>query len=447
MDGMLTIDELAEAVAAGEVATVAVAFPDHYGRLMGKRFDAAFFVEEVAAAGTHACDYLLTTDMEMEPVPGYAFANWELGYGDVHLVPDLATLRRTSWADRAALVLCDLETADHLPVAVAPRTVLARQITALADAGLTAKAASELEYYLFEDSYRTAADKGYDGLEPAGWYLEDYHLLQGAREERFNAPVRRHLGSSGIPVESSKGEWGRGQHEMNIRYAAVADMADRHVVMKLAMKEIAEQLGGSVTFMAKPFSGQAGSSCHLHVSLWRDGQNAFAGGGPEFDGFVAGVLRRLPEIAVLVAPTVNAYKRFEDGSWAPTRLAWSRDNRTAALRVVGSGEAFRVEVRVPGADCNPYLAYAGVLAAGLEGIGDGLDAPPEFRGDVYGAGELPRLPSTLREAAELFAASAFAAAAFGADVHEHYAHFYRSEAAAYDAAVTDWERRRYFERI
>lgn len=348
------------------------------------------------------------------------------------------------------MVLCDLHTDGHQPVAVAPRSVLTAQTARLRKLGLVAMGASELEYYIFEDSYRQAAEAGYRDLTPVGWYLEDYNILQGTREEFYNREVRRHLVASGIPVENSKGEWGRGQHEMNIAYAAVDAMADRHLVMKLAMKEIADQAGVSVTFMAKPFAGQAGSSCHIHLSLWRDGTNAFADGeetSAEFGGFVAGLLRRLPDLTALLAPTVNSYKRFEHGSWAPTRLAWSRDNRTAALRVVGHGPSLRVECRIPGADCNPYLAYAGLLAAGVEGIEEGLAMPEAFVGDMYQADHLRSVPATLREAANLFGASEFAAAALGEAVHQHYHHFYTSEADAFDAAVTDWERARYFERI
>ncbi|MCI0883757.1 MAG: glutamine synthetase, partial [Chloroflexi bacterium] len=284
---MLTLKDLRAKTDAGEIDTVIVAFADHYGRLHGKRFDASFFIDDAVANGTHACDYLLTVDMEMEPVAGYSYASWEQGFGDFHLVPDLETLRLASWLDRTALVLCDVEDeTKHAPVAVAPRSVLRRQIEHAAAAGFTAKGASELEYYIFDDSYREAAKKKYSGLEPAGWYLEDYHLLQGSREERYNGPVRRHLAASGVPVENSKGEWGRGQHEMNIRYSELLTMADRHSVMKLAMKEIADATGVSVTFMAKPVTEEAGSSCHVHVSLWQDGGSAFSNeGGADTDAF------------------------------------------------------------------------------------------------------------------------------------------------------------------
>ncbi|MCH8050841.1 MAG: glutamine synthetase [Chloroflexi bacterium] len=449
---MLTLDDLRAKTDAGEIDTVIVAFSDHYGRLHGKRFDASFFIEDAVANGTHACDYLLTVDMEMEPVAGYSYASWEQGFGDFHLVPDLETLRVASWLDRTALVLCDVEDEKkHAPVAVAPRSILRRQLERAAAAGFTAKGASELEYFIFDDSYREAAEKKYSGLEPAGWYLEDYHLLQGTREERYNGPVRRHLAASGVPVENSKGEWGRGQHEMNIRYTELLTMADRHSVMKLAMKEIAEATGVSVTFMAKPLTDEAGSSCHVHVSLWQDGDSAFSNDdGADTDAFrwfLGGWMAHVGDVMAFYAPTVNSYKRYQPGSWAPVGIAWSEDNRTAGFRVIGSGASRRIECRLPGADCNPYLVYAAVLASGLDGIANKTEPPAEFVGDVYQAQDLPRVPSTLREAATAFAKSDFAREAFGAEVHEHYSHFFDVEATQYDNAVTDWERWRYFERI
>jgi len=450
--GMLSLNDLRAKTDAGEIDTVVVAFADHYGRLHGKRFDASFFLDDAVANGTHACDYLLTVDMEMEPVPGYSYASWEQGFGDFHLVPDLETLCVASWLDRTALVLCDVEDEKtHAPVAVAPRSILRRQLERAAAAGFTAKGASELEYYIFDDSYREAAEKKYSGLDPAGWYVEDYHLLQGAREERYNGPVRRHLAASGIPVENSKGEWGKGQHEMNIRYTELLTMADRHSVMKLAMKEIADATGVSVTFMAKPLTDQAGSSCHVHVSLWQDGNSAFSNeNGTDTDAFrwfLGGWMAHVSDVMPFYAPTVNSYKRYQPGSWAPVGIAWSEDNRTAGFRVVGSGASRRIECRLPGADCNPYLVYAAVLASGLDGIANKTEPPAEFVGDVYQAQDLTRVPATLREAATAFAKSDFAREAFGADAHEHYAHFFDVEATQYDNAVTDWERWRYFERI
>ncbi len=454
--GMLTLAELAAEVAADEIDTVIVAFSDHYGRLLGKRLDAEYFLAEVAQHGTHACSYLLTTDMEMEPVPGYRFANWERGYGDFHLAPDMSTLRRASWLAKTALVLCDVEDeAAEQPVAVAPRSILRRQLEAAAALGYSAMAASELEYYIYRDSYREAHEKGYAELEPMGWYLEDYHILQGSREESFTAPARRHLKGSGIPVESSKGEWGLGQHELNIRYADALTMADRHSIMKHCLKEIADAQGRSVTFMAKPFSGQAGSSCHIHLSLFSGNENAFPGDsalGPVsasdvFRHFLGGWMAHLPELMAFYAPTVNSYKRYEDGSWAPTRIAWSFDNRTAGFRVVGAGESLRIECRAPGADCNPYLAYAAALASGLDGIAKKIEPPDIFEGDIYAARHLPRVPYTLEQAVDKFEGSAFARSAFGAEVVEHYSHFFRTEIESFRGAVTDWERKRYFERI
>jgi glutamine synthetase len=454
--GTLTLDNLRERVARDEIDTVIVAFPDHYGRLMGKRYDAEIFVEDGAAHGTHACNYLLTTDMEMEPVQGYRFANWEKGYGDFHLVPDPSTLVVASWLEKTALVLCDLK--DHHTgddVAVAPRTILRRQIEAARALGYSTFAASELEYYVFQQSYRQAVEQDYRNLQPAGWYLEDYYLLQGTRTEPFTAAVRRHLKNSGVPIENSKGEWGLGQHELNVRYAEPLRMADRHVIYKQCFKEVAEQQGLSVTFMAKFAADRAGSSCHIHLSLWRDGSSAFAGAdtfGPVrcsdvFRWFLGGWIAHAPEMMVFYAPTVNSYKRYVDASWAPTRLAWSYDNRTAGFRVVGEGNSLRIECRIPGADCNPYLAFAASLAAGLDGIRNRIQPPDCFVGDVYAARDLPKVPASLRDANDRFRTSAFARQAVGAEVVEHYAHFFETEQNAFDKAVTDWERRRYFERI
>jgi len=456
---VLALEELRGLVGSGEIETVVVGFTDLYGRLCGKRFDAGFFLESVVADGTHGCDYLLTVDMEMEPVAGYRFASWDLGYGDVHLVPDLATLRRADWLDRTAIVLCDVHDGrTHELAAVAPRTVLRRQVERMTELGFSAQAATELEHYLFRTTYEDAAGGDYGEAEPAGWYLEDYQLLQGTRTEPFHAAVRRHLNRSGVPVESSKGEWGLGQHEVNVRHAHVLEMADRHVLFKQCLKETADRQGLSVTFMAKYASDRAGSSCHVHLSLWRGDANAFAGdhdlglgsvrGSEELAWFLGGCLAHVPEVMVLFAPTVNSYKRYVDGSWAPTRLAWSYDNRTAGFRLVGRGGSLRVECRIPGADCNPYLALAGLVAAGLDGIANRLEPPARFVGDAYAAAsELERVPASLREATDAFAGSPFTKEAFGADVVEHYTHFFRTEQAAFDSAVTDWERRRYFERI
>lgn len=454
--GMLTLEDLTAQVEKGEIETIVVGFTDHYGRLMGKRFDAEFFVEDTVAQGTHGCNYLLTVDMEMEPVLGYKFANWELGYGDFHLVPDMATLRKVDWAEKTAMILCDLEDdKSHQFVDVAPRSILRKQIDKADTMGYVPFCASELEYYVYETSYQEAHEKGFTDLTPMGWYIEDYHVLQGAREEKFTARARRHLKHSGIPVENSKGEWGHGQHELNVRYADSLTMADRHVVFKQCLKEVADQLGCSLTFMAKPTTDGAGSSCHIHFSLWSDDKNAFAGseklgsveGSNIFRWFLGGWLAHTPEMMVFYAPTINSYKRYQDMSWAPTRIAWSYDNRTAGFRVVGKGNSLRIECRIPGADCNPYLAYAAALASGLDGIANKIEPPEMFEGDVYMAQDLPRVPYTLEQAVDIFEKSAFAKESFGDSVVEHYAHFYRKEVEAYQRSVTDWERKRYFERI
>lgn len=447
----MTVEALREATADGAIDTVIVAFTDHYGRLVGKRLDARFFCETAIDEGTHACDYLLTADMEMEPVTGYEFASWEQGYGDVHLVPDLATLRRAAWTDGTAIVLCDVSSERTL-ADVAPRTILRRQVDRLAGAGFTAMAASELEYFLYDDSYREAHAKGYRDLRPAGWYIEDYQLLAGGRVEPYVRAARRALSASGIEVEGSKGEWGRGQHELNVRYAEVLEMADRHTILKHAMKELADTMGVSVTFMAKPSAEGAGSSGHIHLSLWDAGagSNLFAADAGESDTFrhfLAGWLAYAPDFMVCYAPTVNSYKRYVDASWAPTRLAWSRDNRTAGFRVVGTGRDLRIECRIPGADCNPYLAYAATLASGLAGIEEQLEPPEAFRGDVYHAADLRRVPVSLEQAIPAFRDSSVARAAFGDAVVDHYVRAHEVEVASYQSAVTDWERARYFERI
>ncbi len=457
--GMLDIEGLRSAVSEGLIDTVILAFPDLYGRLLGKRLDASFFLTDVES-GTHVCDYLLTADMEMAPVEGYKFSNWAGGYGDIHLAPDLATVRKLAWLDRTALVICDAEVEPgHEPVEVAPRSMLRKQVERLRARGFHAMAGSELEYYQFRISYAEAAQSEYRNLPEAGWYIEDYHILQAARTEDLNGAFRRHLAASGVSVESTKGEFGRGQHELNIQYAPILEMADRHLVLKQAVKEISDQLGCSATFMAKPDANQAGSSSHLHISLWtdRNGEltNAFAGDGnlagnacsDVFRWFLGGWMRYAPDLMVCYAPTVNSYKRFEAGSWAPTALAWSPDNRTAGFRVVGAGSSLRIECRIPGADVNPYLAYAAVIASGLAGIEGRIEPPPAYLGDVYSAPGEAMLPGSLDVAVKSFEGSELAHSAFGEDVVAHYAHFFSTEADAYRRAVTDWERVRYFERI
>jgi glutamine synthetase len=456
--GMLTLAELEEKIASGEVETVITAFTDVYGRLVGKRIVGNFFLDHTAEHGMHACDYLLTVDMEMEPIPGYQFANWERGYGDFHCVPDLNTLRLATWLDKSALVLCDVyDEASHKPVSVAPRNILKKQVTAAADMGYIAAGGSELEYFILNESYQSAHEKGYARLNTFSNYIEDYHILQGTREEVLNAAVRRHLAGSGVPVEFSKGEWGPGQHELNVRYADALTMADRHTIYKQCFKEVADSLGLAVTFMAKMDEKLAGSSCHIHLSLWDEtGQdNVFPGDhqlGPVaasdlFRWFLGGWMAHARAMMPFYAPNVNSYKRYQSESWAPTTLAWSYDNRTAGFRVVGKGQSLRIESRIPGADVNPYLAYAAVLASGLDGIKNQIEPPDIFVGDVYSAKGLPHVPRTLREATEALEQSEFARRAFGDEVVDHYVHFFKVEQAQFDTAVTDWERRRYFEQV
>jgi glutamine synthetase len=451
----MQLDQLRQEVSDGTIESVVVGFTDHYGRTMGKRFDADFFLESAVEDGTHACDYLLTVDMEMEPVEGFAYSNWSTGYGDFHLVPDMTTLRRAGWTTGTAFVLCDvMDNLTHKPVAVAPRSILRHQLDQLAEAGFTAAAASELEFFLFRDSYRDAHGKGYRDLEAAGWYVEDYHLLQASRVEDYVGAARRSLRDSEIPVENSKGEAAIGQHELNVRYADALTMADRHVVMKQGMKELADAQGVSVTFMAKPDAAQPGSSCHIHLSLWDGDQNAFVGDPDSSDPhsdvfrwFLGGWMHHAADLMVCYAPTINSYKRYQSQSWAPTRIAWSTDNRTAGFRIVGTGGGLRIENRIPGADVNPYLAYAAAIASGLDGIRNQIEPPAEFSGDVYAADDVATVPSTLHEAQARFAASADARRLLGDDVVDHYSHHLAQEIAAADAAVTDWEMRRYFERI
>jgi glutamine synthetase len=457
--GRLDFEELERGINDGRIETVVTALPDLYGRLVGKRIVGPFFLDEVAKHGMHVCDYLLACDMEMNPTPGYAFTSWDQGYGDLRAVPDFSTLRVGHWLDKTAIVLCDAVAEDSDDwIEVAPRTVLRRQIGRLAERGLQPMMASELEFFLFDEDYAAAHAKGYRDLAKSQHYIEDYHVLSGTRVEPVLGEIRRQVDLSGIPVEFSKGEWGPGQHEINLRYAPALEMADRHVIYKLAAKEIAAAAGCAVTFMAKWDAELAGSSMHVHMSLaGPDGTPCFPGDEPlpgtklrssaTFRAFLGGLLAHARELSWFFAPTVNSYKRFRPGTFAPTAIAWSHDNRTAGFRVVGSGASLRVECRIPGADANPYFAYAALLAAGLDGIERELDPGPAFVGDVYAAEGLSQVPATLVESIAELECSDFARAAFGDAVVDHVLHFARSEQAAVDAEVSDVERRRYFERI
>ncbi|MFQ5667333.1 MAG: glutamine synthetase family protein [Candidatus Binatia bacterium] len=457
--GMLDEAGLLDLIQRGEIDTVLTVFPDWYGRLVGKRISSRFFRDEVLRHGMHACDYLLACDMEMDPVPGYRFASWAAGYGDVHCVPDLTTLRRATWLERTALVLCDVhDTERGALVEVAPRTILKRQMERATTAGVRPMGASELEFFVLRDTYESAHRKGFDNLEPFGWYVEDYHTLQGFKVETLIGALRRHLDGSGIPVEFSKGEWGPGQHEINLRYADFLEMADRHVVYKQLAKEVAIQQGLAITFMAKLDERYAGSSMHLHSSLWAADSHTplFAGGASSpgdvaqlpdhFRWWLGGLLRHARACTLLFAPYVNSYKRFRAGSFAPTTIAWSYDNRTAGFRIVGRGASLRVECRIPGADGNPYLAFAGTLAAGLDGLANQIEPPSMFRGNAYAAADLETVPKTLSEAIAAFETSTLFRRAFGDAVVGHLLHFARTEQRKFDETVTTWERRRFLER-
>jgi len=455
--GMLDAETLKKMVANQEIETVLTVFPDMYGRLMGKRISGNYFIDDVLDGEIHACDYLLACDMEMDPVPGYAFTSWAAGYGDFRLIPDLKTLRLASWLEKTALVLCHVynEEKDEL-VDVAPRTILGKQVERAAKQEYVAMGASELELYVFKDTYDEAAQKNYINLQPLGNYIEDYHILQGTKEEFIIGAIRQHLERSGVPVEFSKGEWGPGQQEINLRYADFLETCDRHTVYKHAAKEIALQRGCSLTFMAKWDQRYAGSSMHLHASLWdKSGINALFPGeekfgplhaSPLFRWFLGGWLSHLREMFAFYAPYPTSYKRFVAGSFAPTAIAWAYDNRTTAFRIVGHGGSLRLECRAPGADANPYLSFAATLAAGLDGIEKQIEPPPMFEGDAYAARELPQVPRSLNEAIRELEQSSWARGKFGDEVIEHYLHFFRTEQRKFDEVVTNWERARYFER-
>jgi glutamine synthetase len=442
---MLSLDELRTEVESGAIDTVVAAFTDMQGRLMGKRAQAEYFLAESVEHGLEGCNYLLALDMEMDPQPGYAMASWERGYGDFHLTPDFATLRRIPWLESTALVLCDVDWEDGSPVVASPRQVLRRQIERARAIGFEPMFGSELEFYLLKESYAAAHAKHYRDLTPSVPYILDYHVLATSYDEPFIHRIRRGMQGAGIPVESSKGEAWPGQHEINFRFSDALTMADNHTVYKNGAKELAQQEGCSITFMAKPDHTWIGNSCHVHASLWRDGANAFDDDDALFGSFLAGWIACAKELALFLAPTINSYKRYAAGSWAPTTLAWGHDNRTCAFRVVGHGASKRVETRVPGGDVNPYLAFAALIAAGLFGLEQGLEAPPPLEGNAYES-DAERFPSTLREAIAALERSDAARAAFGDAVVEHYLNYGRIEQRLFDEAVTCWERERLFER-
>ncbi|WP_330456805.1 glutamine synthetase family protein [Streptomyces sp. NBC_00820] len=447
----LSVEELRALVADGEIDTVVLAFPDMQGRLQGKRFAARFFLDEVLQHGTEGCNYLLAVDTEMNTVDGYAMSSWDRGYGDFAMRPDLSTLRHVPWHPGTALLVADLAWDDGSPVAAAPRQILRRQLERLAALGYTAQVGTELEFIVFKDSYEQAWDANYRGLTPANQYNIDYSVLGTGRVEPLLRRIRNEMAGAGLTVESAKGECNPGQHEIAFRYDEALVTCDQHALYKTGAKEIAAQEGVSLTFMAK-YNEREGNSCHIHLSLAdADGTNAMAGDGPDgmsevMRHFLAGQLAALRDFSLLYAPNINSYKRFQPGSFAPTAVAWGHDNRTCALRVVGHGRSLRFENRLPGGDVNPYLAVAGLVAAGLYGIEQKLELPEPCPGNAYAAG-FAHVPATLREAAALWEDSPLAKAAFGDEVVAHYRNMARVELEAFDAAVTDWELRRSFERL
>jgi glutamine synthetase len=453
--GKLTLDDLSASIRAREIDTVITAVCDMQGRLVGKRVTGEFFLDHCLEHGTHFCTYLLATDMEMNTPEGYARIDWESGYGDYLARPDWSTLRTIPWQERTALVLCDaVDEATDSVVDFAPRSILRRQIERAGALGFLPKMATELEFYLLRDSYDEARTKGYAGLTPFGAYNEDYQLLQATKAEPLYRRFRNQMTEAGVPIEFSKGEAAPGQHEVNIHFDDALESADRAVLFKHGAKEIAWQEGLAVTFMSKPHHAWTGSSGHIHLSLWdpSGSRNLFPGDADGSDmsrtmrWFLGGLIAGSRELSLFIAPTINAYKRFAAASWAPVNLVWARDNRTCAFRIVGRNNALRIENRLPGADSNPYLAFAAILAAGLHGIERQIEPPAEFIGNGYRATGVPRVPRALYQAIEVWERSDLARGAFGDAVHAHYLNMARVEQETFDGIVTDWERERYLER-
>jgi glutamine synthetase len=454
MAGNLSFDQLKKDIAADLIDTVLVCICDMQGRLIGKRFLASFFAES-AYDETHGCNYLLANDIDMEPVPGYQAASWNKGYGDFVMKTDMTTLRRVPWLEKTALVLADVQDHHHHDLPHSPRGILRKQIARLQERGYLAYFASELEFYLFEESYDSARGKKWSDLATASPYIGDYVIGITSKEESYMRAIRNGLNGAGIPVENSKGEWGPGQEEINVRYAEALDMADNHVILKNGCKEIAAQQGKAITFMAKYNYGLAGNSSHIHNSLWSaDGKTPLfldksdsRGMSALMKNWVAGQMKYARDYTYFLAPYINSYKRFQVGTFAPTKLIWSDDNRTAGFRLCGAGtKAIRMECRIGGADLNPYLAFAALIASGLAGIDEKLELQDAFEGDAYFGAKLPEIPKTLREGMEHLEKSKMLRGAFGEDVVEHYLHTARWEQFEYDRRVTDWELHRGFER-
>ena len=457
--GMLDLENLKSLVKKGDIDTIITVFPDMYGRLVGKRVMGDYFLEKISDKDYFfACDYLLACDLEMEPIPGYAITSWDAGYGDFQLIPDLKTLRLCTWLEKTAVVLCDLK-ADQSenPVQVSPREILKNQINRLDELGITIKIGSELEFFIFKDSYEEIDQKGFVGLTPISRYMEDYNILQGTKEEDIVGTIRRNIHNSGIPVEFSKGETGLGQQEINLQYTEALEMADRHVIYKHAAKEIAWQKGHAVSFMAKWNEDHAGSGLHIHVSLWdKNSGKALFPGSEDLEGlkvssifrwFLGGWMKHMKEIFSFYAPYPVSFKRYVEGSFAPTKIAWARENRTAGFRIVGHRDSLRIECRLAGADANPYLAFASAIAAGIEGIINRIEPDPMVIGNAYESADSLSVPITSEESIQQMECSNWIREAFGNEVIDHYLHFFRTEQKAFQKVVTDWERARYLERI
>jgi glutamine synthetase len=436
----MQLDDLKKQVKDGAIDTVLLGFTDMQGRLQGKRLTGEFFLDSVVEHGAEGCNYLLAVDVDMNTVSGYAMSSWDLGYGDFEMIPDMDTLRLVPWHEGTALVLADLAWGDHRPVVASPRQILRRQIDRLAERGLEAYAGTELEFMVFRNTYEEAWKKAYRDLEPANYYNVDYSMIGTARVEPIVRRIRNSMAAAGMKVENAKGECNFGQHEINFLYGPVLETADNHSIYKTGAKEIAWQEGCAITYMAK-FDEREGNSCHIHLSV-RDGD----GNSAWDDSFLAGQLACLRELTLFYAPNVNSYKRYVEGSFAPTAVAWGNDNRTCALRVVGHGRSKRLELRFPGADVNPYLALSAIIASGLHGMDRQLALEPPYEGNAYES-DKPRVPDTLKDARDLFAASEVAREAFGQEVVDHYLNYADVELAAYNRAVTDWERFRGFERL
>jgi glutamine synthetase len=441
----MNLDELRSKVEDGEIDTVVLALCDMQGRLQGKRLTASHFLADVAEHGAEACNYLLAVDVDMNTVEGYAMSSWSKGYGDFVMTPDFDTLRFVPWNPGSVLLLADLGWHDGSPVVASPRQILRAQLDRLHERGWEAHAGTELEFIVFKDSYEAAFERGYRGLTPANQYNVDYSLLGTARIEPLLRRIRNEMAAAGMQVEDAKGECNFGQHEINFHFAPALASADAHAIYKEGAKEIAAQEGVSITYMAK-YDEREGNSCHIHLSLRGLDDSLVFDDEATFNAFVAGQQKYLQELTLFYAPNINSYKRYASGSFAPTAIRWGRDNRTCALRVVGHGPSLRVENRVPGADVNPYLAIAAMIAAGLKGIDEGLELEPAFTGNAY-EDDGPKVPRTLRHAHDLFGESALAREAFGDEVVDHYLNYARIEIDAYDAVVTDWERYRGFERL